>query len=839
MRLAQRESREGLKGFRIFALALLLGVAAIAAIGSLSEAFVEGLENEKRRLLGGDIEVAAFNTELGDDALTFLQANGQVSQIIDAQLMAHTKTGTGRSVIQLKGVDSNYPLIGTVSLEPDQYNLEAALSSTVGPEGTVWGAVVDQSLLDRLSIVSGDHIRIGAATFSIRAAIASEPDRASAGFMLGPRVITSHKGAESTGLLESSAMVNHAYRVVLTDSKADTFEATLKSAFPDNPWRIRTSTEASAGLGRLLKNLDVFLTLIGLGALVIGGVGAANAVHAYMDRKTPVIATLKCLGARGDFILKTYMLQILMISLGAIGVGLALGAFAPLAVTGLFGAMLPFEAKTGFYPSALLEAGAFGLLAASAFAFWPLAEARRASAARLFRSLVEEKRLRPSLRDMGVVAVLALAFFALAVALAGDRKFAVIFAASGLVAYIALRSIAWGIVFLARRYWRPTRPMARIAAANLTRPGAATASISVSLGLGLTLLSVVSLIQANLGREISNALPARAPTLFFSDIPYKDAERFDARMRELTEETSLERYYMMRAGVIALNGKPLSSVEGAENSAWARDNDWGVTILDEIPEEMGEIVSGQVWPQDYSGPPLIALSKRQAGRFKLEAGDTMTLVISGRNVTATIAVLFDQNFDSNGLNFVAIFAPGALEAAQPTSIGSLRSVDLETEATVERVIAAEFPEVTVIRTREVIETVSAIIGSIGLVIRALSGLTIAAGIIVLLGAIAADFSRKLHDAMIMKTLGASRRRILSAYAMEYAALGAGPALAAAGLGAAGSWFVVARQMEIDWRPAPEVLAAIILGAIAVTTVIGLTAAFRALNARPWPVLRSD
>lgn len=839
LRLAVRESRAGLKGFRIFAAALMLGVAAIAGVGSLSAAFQQGLQDEKLRLLGGDIEITTINQDFSPAVQSFFKRNGDVSSIIEGQLMAHGVDDARTSVVQLKAIDNAYPLAGALSLDPATLGIQAALASTVENGQPIWGAVADQALLDKLEIAPGGHIRIGDAVFSIRAVIKTEPDRASAGFFLGPRLITSRQAAGATGLLATSAMVNYAARIMLPGGDPARFEERLKETFPDQSWRIRSATQASAGLARLLKNLDVFLTMIGLGALVIGGVGAANAVRAYMEKKTPVIATLKCLGADGGFILKSYMLQILMVAGAAVLAGVLIGALAPLAVAGLFGALLPFEASVGVYPAALGEAALYGMLAAAAFAFWPLAAARRASAARLFRAIVTDNRERPGRRDFIILALLALAFAGLAVALAGERKFALIFIASGLAAYGALRFVSWLAVMLARRFWRPASPMARLAAASLTRPGAATASISVSLGLGLTLLAVISLIDVNLSREITRALPQKSPALFFSDIAYDDADRFDARLRALAPEAQVERFYMMRAGVALLNGKPVSEVEGAADSPWVRDNDWGVTTLPAIPETLGKIVDGTPWEGDYAGPPRLALSSWQAEALSLKPGDTMTLTISGRRIKADVAALFDQNWDSNGLNFVAIFAPGTLEAARPTSIGSLRTGDLEIESAVARALAKEFPQVAVIRVRDVIQTVTSIVQSIAFVIRALSGLTILAGTIVLLGAVAADFSRKMKDAMIMRAIGAPRRRILTAYWIEYAVLGAGPALAAAGLGLLGSWFIVAKRMDIDWRPAPEVLFLIISGSLAITMSIGLIAAMRALRTRPWSVLRSD
>ncbi|HXI86812.1 MAG TPA: FtsX-like permease family protein, partial [Parvularculaceae bacterium] len=548
-RLARRESREGLKGFRVFAFALFLGVAALAAIGSLSAAFQQGLQDEKRQLLGGDAEIASIEGALPADVQSFLAARGRVSHIVGAQLMARASQGNARTVVQLKAVDGAYPLIGAVALTGGVGALSDALAPKPSADGEIWGAVADQTLLDKLGIQIGGRVIIGQATFEIRAALSDEPDRASAGFMLGPRLIASEDAARATGLLDTSALVNNAYRIVLSNRSPSDFAAAFNEAYPNKGWRVRTAAEAARGLERLMRNLNVFLTMVGLSALVIGGVGASNAVGAYLRRKTPVIATLKCLGATGGLILKTYLAQILAVALMSVALGLVTGALAPFAAKATFGSLLPFDAALGLYPAALGEAAGFGVLAALAFAFWPLGEASRAPAATLFRSIVETKNSRAPLRDYIIAAGLAAVFVGLAIFLSEDRKFAIVLAASSIFAYFVLRLIAWGAVSLARRFWRPRRAAFRIAAAYLTRPGAATASVSVSLGLGLTLLAIVSLIDVNLTRDIRKALPQRAPALFFADIPYGDAAKFDARMKALANGAEFERYYMMRAGV--------------------------------------------------------------------------------------------------------------------------------------------------------------------------------------------------------------------------------------------------------------------------------------------------
>lgn len=836
--LAMRESRGGFHGFRVFALALILGVFAIAAVGSLSAAFLAGLDKEQRRLLDGDYEITAIDTTFSDDFVEWLRGQGEVSFVTNAQLMVHASDKDTRSVVQLKAVDDAYPLIGKLEF-PDDTQKPSPLAEHRAGTNLYWGALADQQLFDKLELMPGDRIRIGLATFVLQSPIHKEPDRASAGFLISPRLIISQQGAEATGLIERSGLVRRSVRIVMPEEARPDFETRIDEAFPDHPWQIRSAGDAAGGLQRTLENLDVFLTLIGLSALVIGGVGAANAVHAYMQRKLPVIATLKCLGATGDFIMKTYVSQVLCVTAFAVGMGLFLGLLTPYLVLGLFGGLLPFEASTGIYPLALLRAGLFGILAALIFALWPLAKAKKARPARLFRSIIEPDGTLPSRADLLLIAGLAAAFVGMAIISSRDPMFTLIFSVGGLVVFLILAGISWFALRLVRRYWKPSRPELKLAITSLTRSGSAAGNVIVSIGMGLTMLAMISLIDTNLSREVRNALPDKAPQLFFSDINFDEVDRFDTFIKSLGEPVEVERYLMLRSGIKLLNGQPLESVEGAANSAWARQNDWGVTILEQIPEALGTIKEGEPWPTDYRGPPLLSLSHRQAERFDLNVGDTMTLTIAGRDVTARIQTLHDVNWDRNGLNFVAIFAPGTLEKARPTSIGSLRLPSAVDEQKIASSINQAFPDVTIIRTREVTASIADIIDGIGMVIRALSAVTLLAGLIVLMGAIASDFRRKLKDAMIMKAMGAGRRRIVGSYGVEYAILGLIPALAALALGAMTSWFVVDQQMELQWQLSTIVLVSIVGGATLCTLILGIGTAWHVLNARPWPVLRSD
>lgn len=837
LRLALRELGGGFSGFRVFALALTLGVGAVAAIGSLAAAFERGLDEQKRMLLGGDVEITSINGPLDAGLVGKLAAEGAVSHVVEAQLMARAVDQSAQSVVMLKGVDAAYPLEGHVALVGGGA-FRTALAAGRDAEGPIFGAVADPLLFDRLSAKPGAVIAVGRARFRLNGVIDDEPDRASAGFLLGPRLLITNDAATATGLLATSALVNEHYRLIAPKPKIAVFLAAQKPALQGKGLRIRTAAEAARGLERLLRNLTIFFTMIALSALAIGGVGAANAVSAYLARKTPTIATLKCLGASGGLVMRIYLLQILSVGALAALIGLALGAAAPFLVAKLAARALPFSAHAALFLRPLAEAAAFGLAATLAFAWLPLARARRASAAELFRSIVAPT-ARPAIADIVATAAFSAAFLGLAVLFAADRRLALTLAGAGVGVYVAMRLFVLGLILLARRFWAPRRGAPRAAAANLTRRGSPASAVAVSLGLGLTLLATVSITDANLARNLNRALPTKAPGLFFSDIPYEQAEGFDAAAEHYAAGGSFERYYMLRAGIVAIKGTPIAETPGARRSPWARDNDWGVTILKTLTPEQGTLVEGVMWKPDYQGPPLLALADWQAKIFGLKPGDSMSLSIAGRVVTATIACTFKQNWDRAGLNFVAAFAPGTLEAARPTSVASLKAATVPNEDAAARTLAAKFPSVALIRTREIVAQVSRILQSAALVIRVLSSATLAAGALVLFGAVAAAFDRKLKDAMILKTVGASRARILAAEALEYGLLGLIPAGAAVGLGAAASWWIVQKNMDIDWYAPLALVAPLILGTACATLLLGLGAAAVVLSRRPWPVLRAD
>ncbi|NNG04168.1 MAG: ABC transporter permease, partial [Inquilinus sp.] len=359
VRLARRELRGGLRGFRIFLACLILGVAAIATVQSVSSGIIEGLREDGQAILGGDVDVRRIYRPAEGDELVHFRSTGDIS--ITAEMRAMARIDDGRStLVELKSVDTAYPLYGSVELSTGD-----SLAATLAQRDGVWGGAVEPGLLDRLGIALGDRVLVGDIAVEIRAELVREPDRASDGFTLGPRLMVVPAALAATGLVREGSQISYHTRIRLppgTDVAA--YAEDLRDRFPDAGWRIREFSDAAPSLERMVRRLTVFLTLVGLTALLVGGVGVGNAVKAYLDGRLPTIATLKGLGASGRLIFQTYFAQILILAVIGIAVGLAIGATAPLVINGIVSDLLPVDARIGLYPMALVVAAGFGILTA-------------------------------------------------------------------------------------------------------------------------------------------------------------------------------------------------------------------------------------------------------------------------------------------------------------------------------------------------------------------------------------------------------------------------------------------------------------------------------------------
>lgn len=837
LRLARRELRRGLSGFRIFLACLILGVASIAGVGSLSEALLNGLSLQGRELLGGDVELRLTQREATQQERAWLEQHGRVSATQELRAMALVQGKDGRALVELKAVDApRYPLYGDADVRPRQ-PLYEAFANRQG----LFGAVVDQSLLNRLGIAEGAVIKIGTALFDIRGTIRNEPDRVAGGFTLGPRVLISDFALRATGLIQPGSLISFNYRVALPpgkDTRKDV-QAWLKAvdaAFPDAGWQPRDRWNAAPGVRRFIEQVGAFLTLIGLTALVVGGVGVANAVRTYLDRRRDDIATLKCLGASGRFIFVMFLAEIMALACVGVGIGLALGVFLPFLVGWILGDLIPFEADFDFYWRPVASAAMFGLLTTFAFATWPLARAREISPAGMFRMLVAPQRRWPR---WTYVALTVLSFAALAflgIWLTPNLRLAGGFAIGAALTFALLNLTSVVIMRVAKRIPRPHNTMTRLALSNIYRPGAPTPAVIMSLGLGLTLLAAIALIDNNLRYRMGNEIPKESPAFFFVDIQSTQRDGFVNLLRGMKGVSDIEIVPMLRGRIVNLNGVPADRARVARDVRWALSGDRGITYGNP-PGARDTVISGNWWPANYRGKPLVSFSQTLAEGMGLKIGDTITVNVLGREFLLKIANLRRVDFSNARMNFIMVVSPGVLEGA-PHAFLSTARVTPEEEDAVEKAVVTKFPNVSSIRVREALTTANRLLDQLAAGVRSASLVTLITGLLVLAGALAAGHRFRLYDAVVLKVLGATRRQILTTYLLEFSALGAGAGFIAAIAGSFAAWAVAVYVLEIKFVLDIPTLLLVVLGGAFAAMLLGIASTWGALRASAASTLRT-
>ena len=835
-RLARREMRSGLGGFRLFIACLALGVAAISAILSFSRAIEEGLRADAREILGGDVAVSLLYREATQEQVDFLKTRGQVVRWVDSRSMARSTKPDGRpALVQLKAVEpSSYPLYGKIELQHG-----GSLADALAEKDGVWGAVIEESGLRRMNAELGDRIKVGDVTVELRDIIAREPDRGVNAFAsLGPRLMIPFAAEEASGLIQPGSLLNWEYRLRVPPgaNAADTIEA-LKSRFPLSGWRLRGLDEAAGGLRFWLDRLTQFIGLIGLASLLVGGVGVGNAISSFLAGRLRTIATLKCLGAPERLVFSVYLIQLTALALLGVAIGLVIGAGLPFVAQSVIADLLPVRARIDLYAGPLAIAAVFGLLVSLLFTLLPLLRARRVSAATLMRGAVVPGGGRLVWRDALLVGAVALALAAFTVFTADSRRIAGWFVLGALGAFIAFPLLARLLMLAAARAGKPRLAGLRLALANLHRPGAPTPIVMLSLGLGLTVLVATALIEGNLREQLTSRIPKDAPAFFFVDIQSTQMPAFEKALAAIPGAGALDEVPSLRGRIVKIGGKPINEIAVPSDARWAIDGDRGVTYAT-APPEGSRLVAGQWWAPDYRGPQLVSFDETLAKAFGIGIGDSLTVNVLGRDIDAKIASLRHIEWTTLAINFVMVFSPGILDKAPHTFLATVKATPAAEDA-IFRTITDQFPNVTVVRIRDAIETAAEVLNNIGLASEVIGFLSILAGVLVLAGAMLATQQRRVHEAVVMKVLGATRGRIAGIFAWEFAALGLATAVAAIAVGTLGAYLVVSRLMGLDWTFLPTVAIAVALGAMALTLAFGLAGTLTALRQRPLALLRNE
>jgi putative ABC transport system permease protein len=839
LRFALREMRSGLRGFYVFIACIALGAMAIAGVGSLAASLADGLARQGRVILGGDLAFSLITRQASPQELDFLKSHGDVSSAATLRAMARTADGRA-TLVEIKAVDGAYPLFGEAELDPKQ-PLDAALAEHDG----VYGAAIDPTLAERFGLKPGDALSVGNAHLIVRATLTSEPDKLAGGIGFGPRLLVSRAALDASGLIQPGSLARWHYRLRLpanAASDADVAAAAndARVELPQAGWEIRTRSNASPQLERNVERFTQFLTIVGLTALLVGGVGVGNAVKSHLDRRRDSIATLKALGASGRTVFAIYLTQVMILALIGGIIGMILGAILPFGVAAGFRAILPLPLDPALHVGELLLALLYGLLTALAFALWPLGRAHDVAVGALFRDMVTPQAARPRAVYVMLTALAIAVLTAMAVLLAYDRRVAVIYVGAAAGVFVLLRFVALALMAIAKRAPHARAIALRMAVANIHRPSALTPTVVLSLGLGIALLVTVVEIDGNLRQQFAHELPARAPSFYFLDIPSTEAQRFVEFVESRAPDATVEDVPMLRGRIVSAGGTAAERIKPKDDAAWVLQSDRGITYANTVPEG-SRLVAGTWWKPGYDGPPLVSFEKGIADGLGLKLGDKVIVNVLGRNITATIANLRRLDWQSLSINFVMVFSPNTFTGAPHTHLATLRFPDggsPSEEGAVLRAVAERYPTVTTVRVKDALDAIGALVSQLLVAIRGASAITLIAAALVLGGALAAGHRHRVYDAVILKTLGATRARLIGAYAIEYGLLGAATALFGVLSGSLAGWLIVSELMHLrfQWLPVPALLSA--AGAVVVTVVLGLAGTWSALGQKPAPVLRS-
>ena len=749
----------------VFCTCLFLGISLISASAGLLGLVREGLAAEERELFGGDLQVSDRQA-LDEAALEWLETRGTVSRLLELRTMLGTAAGDF-TVVELQSVDAAYPLYGRVRLEPD-----LALAEAVGrgSDGT-WGAAFDPVLAETLGVTVGERVSVGDIELELRALIVEQPDRSFRADLRGPPLVVDEGALAASGLVQPTSLVDFDYRV-RTDEDPDAWRAALLEAFPDATWEVQTVGDRGEFVGERLDEVASVLLLVGFATLLIGGLGIANSIGAYLQSKRRTLATLQSLGARASQIAFVFVGQTVLLALASSTAGALAGALIAALAARALAERLPLRTDAAALLTPTSAAIGFGVLAALLFALPALGRALHARPARLIRGLDDpEARLSGAYRRATLA--LLVATTALLLMFVPEPLIGLGFVVTIALLLGALEGIVRLIRRLARRFGTSPRLdgrfAARLAIAGLHREGTALRPMLLSLGTALTLLVATAVVVAAMVRTLGETVPARAPALVFYDIQDAELADFTALVESLEGFEGVATTPLVLGRLRAVNGEPLNASEDAERALEANDEQ---KLSYRNPAiDATTVTRGAWWPDDYAGPPLVAYEDREADQIGLAVGDRLTFEILGETLEAELVAIYSQASFETSFWLEGVFTPEVLEPFVTRHVGSALLAEGTDVAAVAR-IGDAFPSVVTLRTARALEAARAVLGAAALAMSLVAAVALGASVLVMASVVAVNRQRQVHEASVLHALGTRRGVVLGSVLLEYALLGA-------------------------------------------------------------------
>ena len=833
---------------------------------------------DARSLLGGDVEIRLARplSASGGTVVGSLQKrNVDVTHVSELVAMAAASVAEGSDkpdapstqLVELKAVEANYPLYGTVDVNPPQ-SLRSLLASreTDCPVRPCFGIVVQESLLIGLGIQLHDHLTIGHARFRVTGILGKEPDRVASAFRLGPRVLMSRQALAATDLVKRGSRIRERYLLRVPESRVlDPLVEELQGRLSKEGANISSYRDAQPRIRRFLDQLSTYLGLIGLTALFVGGIGIACTVHGFMKHKLMTVAIYKTLGADAGFIMKVYLLQ--SVFLGCLGsvVGVALGVGLQRLLPVLFGELIPLAVGSRVDVLPLSKGMLLGALTTLCFVLWPLLTIRSIPPAIVFRREVDQERasvfagshfrrmketLMKFVQDrhrLGTALLMGCGLTVLSVWQARSLTLGFLFIVAFGAALLFIQFGVWVLLHGLRKIPRSRSFAVRHAMGNVQRPGNYTLGMAVAIGVGVMVIVTVALVKSSLLVALGERIPEDAPTFFFIDVQPDQRERFERVMQREARTAPYRLTPVVRSRLGAIDGRAIHPDEHKDKrNGWYFTREYVLTALSELPRD-NIVATGRWWPsesederdEDHTRNPIrVSVEDEAAENLGVDLGSTLEFDIQGTPLRAVVESTRTVDWGSFSTNFFMILSPGALDGAPMTYIASAK-VEPEEEMPLQRALVRALPNVTAIKIGDVLANVARLLEQLAWAIQGVALLSMTSCAVVMIAALSSTRYRRLYESAILKAIGGTRQIIVKSFAVEFALVGGLAGLIGVGLASALSWVILHFFLDVAWTVQPMVLGWGLLTTVGLAVAVGFLSTFKILGEPPLAVLRQE
>jgi putative ABC transport system permease protein len=841
--IAWRDLKSAPGKFAFVVLSVAIGVAALVGVRGFSESFRRTLTTEARSLMAGDLSARIFRQPTSDETQKIADIDkkdggARSTWVVETVSMASVPPDPVPLLVTLKAVDpSQYPYYGEAQLEPTM-SLPQALQGD--------SAVVAEEFLIRLNAHVGDTLRLGGKNFKITAVLKQEPDRMSAGAGIGPRVMVSRAALDRTGLLALGSRASERLLIKLP-AQLDpvAVRKQVETALPDA--QVMDFKEGNPALSQGLDNATAILSLICLVAMVLGAIGVAMAMHAHLEQRMDMLAILKAVGARSSDLLRIFLLQTLGLGLAGGFLGVAAGVGVMAALPAVFGKLLPVVTELGFPWRSVFAGLGTGLLTTLLFCLPPLLDVRAVRPVLVLRRLVEQAP--PGFRawlgrwwarrlQIGLSVLVVFALGGIAWGLSDSAKvggwFALLFAIALVVLLILAATALRTLRFALNRVRLQLPSFLRHGLANLYRPGNQSAAVLASLGTGVMLILAVYLMQSSLLRDLRNTASPKLPNVFLIDVTTDEAagvKDFFQHQPGVTQPLDL--MPVVAGRFVSLNGQPLDKLKDKHFPRRMLEN--AELSWSDAPPAGDKVTQGKWWNSGSAAE--LAIGEGTARRLQVGLGSAVELEVGSRVLALKVAAIYRPDGEHPGARVSFILPSGQLKDEPATWYGGAH-IDTKQVPAMERALFAAYPTVTVINIADVLDRIESVVDQITFVVRFLAGFSILAGLMILASSIASSRFRRMREAVVLKTLGATRMRIVRTFSVEFSVLG----LLAGSVGVVFANIltrVLLRKLEVDFHIDWYATLVSLVGTAILATATGWIASYRILGLRPLEVLREE